>query len=304
MRPEMLFPLFADVKTLDGVGPKVAQALSRLVGGPHVVDLLWHVPTALVDRRFAPKVAEAPAGRVCTITVRVSTHQPPPRGNRRVPYKVLCRDDTGFLTLVYFHAKGDYLMRLLPPEEVRVVSGKIEHYGSEIQMPHPDHVVPPEDRGQVLRVEPVYPMTAGLGAKTLGKAIAKALDAAPEDMPEWLDPTLKARHDWPDWHEGVHRVHAPEGDGDLSAMSPARQRLAYDELLANQLALAIVRRTMRKLHGRAFKGDGRLRAKVAATLPFALTGAQERALAEIGADMAVPERMLRLLQGDVDVLYL
>lgn len=182
---------------------------------------------------------------------------------------------------------------------MRVVSGKVEFYRDEPQMTHPDHVGPPEDLAALQRVEPVYPMTAGIQPRTLSRAIAGALARVPSTLPEWLDPSVMERRHWTDWASAIRSVHAPEDEEDLSPLSPARQRLAYDELLANQLALLLVRASQKKLVGRSLQGDGKLRGKVLQALPFSLTGAQERSLKEIGEDMAADSRMLRLLQGDV-----
>lgn len=302
MRPEILFPLFAAVDTLPGLGKRLAPLYAKLVGAPgaetvHVVDALWHLPTGVIDRRFAPPVAEAPDGRIATLTVTVDAHSPSPPASRS-PYRVRCRDDSGFLTLIYFHARGDYLQKLLPVGQTVVVSGKIEVYNGERQMPHPDHVVPLEERESVETVEPVYPLTGGIILKTAVKAARAALDRAP-DLPEWQDPEFIRRRDWPTWHAAITAAHSPGDEADLSALSPIRQRLAYDELLANQLALLLVRLNARKAAGRAIIGDGGLREKILARLPFGLTGAQARSLEEIYSDMSKEERMLRLLQGDV-----
>jgi ATP-dependent DNA helicase RecG len=296
MRPQILFPLFAPVTSLQGVGPRFARLIEK-AAGPQVVDLLWHLPSGLIDRRHAPKLAEAREGDVATLTVRVDKHFPPPPVGRR-PYRVRCRDDTGFITLVFFHAKGDYLQKALPIGEVRVVSGRIERFNEELQMTHPDHIAPLDEVLSLKRVEPVYPLTAGLTPKILGRAIAAAVERAPS-LEEWIEPRFLARQKWPSWQVAVHLVHAPDSAADLSPMTAARQRLAYDELLANQLALALVRQFQRKRRGRAIAGDGRMRAKAVAALPFALTRSQEQSVKEIVADMASPLRMLRLLQGDV-----
>jgi ATP-dependent DNA helicase RecG len=295
VRPQILFPLFGAVTGLPGIGPRNAKLVESLAG-PHLVDLLWHLPREIVDRRFSPKVIEAPEGRVATLTIRVETHFP--SADKRKPYKVRCSDDSGFLTLIFFHARGDYLERMLPVGEMRVVSGRIEHFGSEIQMPHPDHIVLVEEADTIRRVEPVYPMTAGLSPKTLGKAIQAALAQAP-DLHDWLDPAFREMRQWASWLDSLRAAHAPDSETALSPLTKTRERLAYDELLANQLALALIRATQRKLPGRAIVGDGFLRGKVTTALPFSLTSSQVVALDEIYADMQAPSRMLRLLQGDV-----
>ena len=295
MRPESLFPLFAPVESLPGIGPRLARLVEKACGA-HVVDLLWHLPREVVDRSFAPPIADAPSGRIVTLTVTVERHFPPP--DKRRPYRVTCRDDSATLTLTFFHADKRYLERELPPGTERIVSGRIEFYRGEPQMAHPDFIVPPERRDTIPKIEPVYPLTAGLTPKVLQKAVRSALDRA-TPLPEWLDPAYLRRQDWPAWRDAVAAVHAPGSEAETSALTPARQRLAFDELLANQLAMAITRAKAKRLPGRRIDGDKRLRAMALRALPFSMTGSQIEALKEIGADMASDSRMLRLLQGDV-----
>lgn len=295
MRPSLLNPLFASITTLPGIGAKLTPLYAKLCG-ERVVDLLWHLPSGVIDRRFNPKVAEAPSGKVATLLVHVDAHFPSSSAKR--PYRVRCSDDSGFLHLVFFHGREDWLRRQLPEGEWRVVSGVVEHFNNEIQITHPDHMVPPSDLDSVMTVEPVYPLTAGLSARMVAKTVRAALDRAPE-LPEWQDEAWLARQKGPSWRAALEALHRPDSERAVTEDSPARRRLAYDELLANQLALAMVRANMRKLKGRPIRGDGTLRAKVLAALPWSLTGAQRRALAEIDADMVEPIRMLRLLQGDV-----
>ena len=296
MRPSLLNPLFAPLTTLPGVGPKLAPLYRRLAG-ERVLDLVWHRPSGVVDRRFSPQVMEAPAGRVATLTVRVEAHLPASAPKR--PYRVRCADDSGFLHLVFFHGREDWLRRTLPEGEWRVVSGLVERFGDEVQMTHPDHVVPLSERDQVMVVEPVYPLTGGLTARMVAKTVRLALDRLPE-LPEWQDGAWRTRHHWPAWREAIEALHRPQSErAVIEGDDPARRRLAYDELLANQLALMMVRAHMRKVPGRAVAVSTAVRAAIMAALPFALTGAQSRALAEIDADMSRPLRMLRLLQGDV-----
>jgi ATP-dependent DNA helicase RecG len=295
MRPEILFPLFAETTGLQGVGPRLGKLLNTLAG-PHVVDLLWLLPTGVIDRRFSPRIADAPHGTVCTITVTVTEHRVP--ANRRRPYVVSCTDESGVLDLIFFNAKGDYLTQMLPIGAERVVSGKVEHYNNAYQMPHPDHMVAPEAIESILGLEPVFPLTQGLTLKVLRKALDGAMARLPL-MPEWDDKPLLARERWAPWNESLREAHAPETHEALSPLSPARRRLAYDELLANQLALAMVRQHQKRCKGRSIKADGRLARKAEQALPYQLTGAQRMSIAEISADMAEDARMLRLLQGDV-----
>ena len=295
MRPDILNPLFAAATTLSGVGPRIAQAIAKLAG-ERVVDLCWHLPTGLIDRSFAPRVADAPPGAVATLTVQVLEHAPP--RIPRLPYRVLCADDSAEIELVFFHAKGDYLKKTLPEGQQRLISGKVEHYQGRIQMTHPDLIAAPEDADEITGVEPVYPLTAGLTPRPLRRAIQGALERAPE-LPEWQDAAWLKKQGWTGWQEALLTAHKPEQETDLLPSAPGRARLAYDELLADQLALAMVRASQRQRHGRTIAGDGKLMERAIAALPFTLTPSQRTALSEIADDMASPLRMLRMLQGDV-----
>ena len=296
MRPEVLNPLFAEITTLAGIGPRFAKMFDTLLDGDKVVDLCWHLPYGLIDRRYAPKLAEAEPGRIATVTLRVLSHVP--GRSSRQPYRVLCADDSGEIELTFFHARETYLKKQLPEGETRVVSGKIETFGGRLQMTHPDHIVPVAEAESVKTVEPVYRLTSGLTLKTVNKAVTAALKKAPE-LPEWLDSSHRERNAWPAWREALQTAHHPQSLADLQPAAPARQRLAYDELLANQLALSLVRLNQRKIRGRSISGDGRLVEKAIAALPFTLTASQQEAWKDIGADMAAESRMMRLLQGDV-----
>ncbi|MGH6877769.1 MAG: DEAD/DEAH box helicase, partial [Rhizomicrobium sp.] len=295
MRPPILFPLFAGTCTLSGVGPKLAQSIDK-IAGTRIVDLLFHLPTGVIDRSWRPKLIEADEGRVATFTLNVLDHIP--RRDPRHPFRVRCSDDTAAIELVFFHAKQDYLARALPLGAKRIVSGHVERFGGRLQMVHPDHIVAPEEADRLPAHEPVYPLTEDLSAKALAKAIHAAAERLPA-LPEWQDTAFLAAQGWPSFQDAIRAAHAPEGESDLDPMSPARARLAYDELLANQLALALIRKRLRVRKGRALGGDGHLVERARAALPFALTESQTRSLVEIGTDMASPLRMLRLLQGDV-----
>ena len=227
--------------------------------------------------------------------VRVERHE---TGFGRRPTRVYCTDGTGALILVYFNVKGDQLHRMLPVGAERIVSGRVEYYQGLPQMPHPDYVVAPDAADQLRAIEPVYPLTAGLSPRILQRAVAAVLERAPE-LPEWLDPALRARHKWPGWREAIEAAHSPQSEADLAPDTPARERLAYDEILASQLAVALVRARRRRRPGRALAGTGALAVRAEAGFGFALTGSQRQALSEIAGDMAAPHRMMRLLQGDV-----
>ncbi len=304
MRPVELTPLFASLQSLTGIGPRLMILLKKCLGlppgvtEPRVLDLLWHLPSGVIDRRAEPTVSEAVPGSIATLKVRVLKHKPGPRGNARAPYKVQTEDETGRLELVFFHAERKFIEKQLPVGEERYVSGRVERYNDAMQMTHPDYIVAPEARDELPMLEPVYPLTAGLSGKVVQKATRQALDRL-RPSPEWQDPTwLKARG-WPDFVTALQRLHRPTDAGDVATGGAPWQRVAYDELLAGQLALGLVRQNNKTRPGRSVEGDGRLRAAIADALPFALTGSQRQAVGEIAADMAAPQRMLRLLQGDV-----
>src|SRR5258708_5112544 len=277
MRPLSLSPLFAQVTSLPGIGPRWGKLVEKLAG-PLVVDLLWHLPFAVVDRRNAPEIAQAKAGEVATLTVTVDEHLVP--RNPRQPYRVWCSDETGRLCLTFFNGREDYLKKLLPVGEIRVVSGRVELYQGEVQMTHPDHVVPIDQRDSILRVEPVYCLTPGLTQRPVQKAIAGAVERAP-DLTEWQDAAFLARNRWADWKSSLARGHAPAEAGDLSPLHPARARLAFDELLASQLAIALRRHHNRTVAGHATQGDGRLRRAPLNALPFEPTSSPKTSICEI-----------------------
>jgi ATP-dependent DNA helicase RecG len=241
-------------------------------------------------------LSEAEPGRVATVALNVLDHKKP--RDRRQPYRVRCSDNSALIDLVFFHAHEDYLMRMLPPGQKRIVSGKIERFKDVLQMAHPDYIVAPEEEASLPAQEPVYALTEGLPGKTMLKAIRAAVEKIPA-MPEWQDAAFLKARGWENFSVAMHMAHSPHSEAELEPQAPARMRLAYDELLANQLALMMIRAQLKGSKGRSVKGTGELKAKAIAALPFALTDAQLKALMEIEADMAAPARMLRLLQGDV-----
>ena len=304
MRPASLHPLFASAQALTGIGPRLVLLLKKCLAlppgitEPRVVDLLWHMPTGVIDRRAEPQLAAAVPGTIVTLCLRVLKHKPPPRGNNKAPYKVTCEDDTGRIDLVFFHAERKFIEKQLPVGELRFVSGRIERYGETLQMAHPDYIVSPEARDELPMLEPVYPLTAGLSGKVLIKAARQAVERVP-DLPEWQESHWLAARGWPDFKAALTRIHQPREAQDVSNGAAPWQRLAYDELLAGQLAFALVRQNHKVERGRRLSGDGQVREKIIAALPFSLTRSQTAALEEIVADLAAPHRMLRLLQGDV-----
>ena len=301
MRPLVLNPLFASLTSLSGVGPKLEKLYARLLDreAPRVIDLLFHLPSGAVDRRARPKLNQVQAGQLVTVAVTVEEHRPAPRNRPRAPYRIITSDDTGqTLTLTYFNAREDYLRKLLPEGETRYVSGTAEFYDDMLQMVHPDRVVDETGFANLPLVESVYPLTEGLASGNIRRAMEGALARLP-DLPEWQDEAWIARERFPAFAAAVRHLHRPAEPHDILPESLAWTRLAYDELLAGQLALALVRAHMRRQAGRGTASEGRLRARVLKALPYALTHSQQKAVDDIVADLARPQRMLRLLQGDV-----
>ncbi|MEP3275416.1 MAG: ATP-dependent DNA helicase RecG, partial [Stappiaceae bacterium] len=302
MRPTVLDPLFAPVESLEGIGPKSAERIAGLVGGnseraARVVDLLFHLPASIIDRRNRPGIAFGQEGAIVTLEVSIDRHMPvPPRS--RAPYRVSAHDDTGEITFVFFHARRDWLEKTMPQGEKRFVSGKIEWFNGRPQMVHPDLIATEEEFATQPLIEPIYPMTAGLAGKTLRKGVEAALARLP-DLPEWLDGPFCARENFPAFYAALKSLHHPVETSDIAPDGPPHRRLAYDEYLASQVALAMVRQHMRKRGGISRIASGNLKQKIIDALPFSLTDGQTKALADIEEDLAAPERMLRLVQGDV-----
>ncbi|WP_036281501.1 ATP-dependent DNA helicase RecG [Methylocystis sp. ATCC 49242] len=302
MRPDILAPLFGRVAALPGVGPKTAKLFDRLLARPgaeaRVVDLLFHLPTNVVDRSQRPKIAEAPMDTMVVIKATVVEHRRPQGRFARAPFRVLVEDETGDIELVFFLANPDWIERSLPIGGTRWISGRIELYDGRRQMVHPDRVLDEAGLARLPPFEAVYGLTEGLQTRYVLRATEEAMTRLPA-LPEWQEPSVLAANKLPAFAEALRGAHRPESVSALSPQHPARQRLALDELLASQLALRLVRAKMRRLPGRENRGDGRLSQAIESALPYSLTGAQQRALADIRADLGSDRRMLRLVQGDV-----
>jgi len=361
MRPSLLNPLFAPVTALAGIAEKSAKLYGKLTGrdgAVRVIDLLFHLPSGTIDRRHQLKLRDAVPDSFVTVAVHIDSHRPAPPNRPRAPYLVYASDDTGTLTITYFSARREQIEKLLPVGSRRYVSGTIKSYDGMLQMVHPERVVDPTGFAAMPLVEPVYPLTEGLTQNTVRRAIAVALGRLVPALPEWLDSAHLAQAGWPDFAGALAKLHRPSEPGDVAPEGIAWSRLAYDEMLASQLALALVRAHLRRPAGRrtqapdhappgggrpasagregvtaaqlpsrpyrvaregqaggcptpdcprqsdpppSGEGEGKepLLARLRAALPFRLTASQAAAIADIERDLARPERMLRLLQGDV-----
>lgn len=297
MRPPILFPIFSPVGNIKGVGPKLSESLKKLCG-PYLVDLIWHFPVSLIDRKSMPSIQEMQPGQTVTACVEIQQHLPPPPHKKNIPYRVRCHHDSGFLTLVFFHVKGNYLKRQIPEGSQRVVSGRVERFNAEVQITHPDYIEPIEKLEQVRKVEPIYPLTHTVSRKLMQKVMIAAVKNAPV-LPEWIEPRFFEKQRWSTWQKAIQQVHSPQSMDDLSPHHPARRRLAFDELLAFQLSLRMIRNRTHKEKGYSITPSKTLKYKLLKSLPFQLTNAQKEALLEIEKDQQTPERMMRLLQGDV-----
>jgi ATP-dependent DNA helicase RecG len=301
MRPALLNPLFTPVTSLAGVGPKQDKLFRYLLDRtetPRLVDLLLHLPPSVIDRRARPKIRDAVPGTVVTLEVTVDRHRPTPGRNARAPHLVYASDETGDVVLTYFRAQPGYVEKLLPVGSKRYVSGTLQMFDGTPQIVHPDRVVDEAGFAKLSGIDPVYPLTEGLALGSLRRAMAQALQKLP-DLPEWISPEVIRRCKFPDIAEALNRVHVPVEITDILPDGPFWSRLAFDELLAGQLALALVRAQLRRPAGDRNAGDGHLRNRIIDALPYSLTPSQRQAAAAITDDLRQPVRMLRLLQGDV-----
>jgi ATP-dependent DNA helicase RecG len=308
MRDEALNFLFSPVTRIKGIGPSVAKSLANLLpvgtqlsGGmfPTVRDLLFHLPIGIIDRRMSYPLHSAPEAVVATLVVKVETHLPPKQKRfGRQPYKVICVNETGEITLVFFNARDEYIKQALPVGSQRVISGMLERFDFQLQMTHPDIIAPVSQLADVQKIEPVYPLTAGMTSKRIAKLVEQALLQFP-DLPEWIDEATCKKNGWPGLKQALIKAHHPGEPQDLNPSSPERARLAYDEMLATQLHLAIIRSHMQRQSACVIRGNGSLANALLKRLPFALTSGQQQVLSDIAADISSGHRMTRLLQGDV-----
>lgn len=302
-RPTVLDPLFRSARSFKGVGPQLASLLARFFGNAQgqdatALDVLMHMPSAVIDRRRQVPIVEALVGATVTLELHIDRHQAPPKARPNIPHRVFAHDESGEIQLVFFRAQGGWVERSLPEGETRFVSGEIGFFQGGKQITHPDYIVAPDQFHTLPLVEPVYPLTHGLSSKALRKLVQQVVANLPE-LPEWIDAERLQGFNWPAFDTAMRAMHTPQTPEEADIIGPARMRLAYDEYLAGQITLQLVRSTLVANVGKARKFTGSLTNAVRDALPFELTTGQQQAVSDINDDLASENRMSRLLQGDV-----
>ena len=294
MRPKILYKLFSNLETIKGIGPKNAKLIERLCG-KYLLDLILHRPIAYIDRRNSPKIKDLSNNSIVTLILKVDGHTP--SFNKRMPYKITCSDDTGQLNIVYFNLRGPYLKKMFPIGSKKVVSGKVEEFNGIFQMTHPQHIADESNLDSVKKIECVYPLTAGISSKIIQKSINSSL-AIIDDLPEWIPNDYLQKNNWTSWKKSIYEMHNPnelkEDKEDIYL-----NRLVFDELLSQQLTVRLIKNKISKLKGNTIKPNGSLLEQLKSHLSFELTDDQNQAIKEISKDQSSPNKMLRLIQGDV-----
>jgi ATP-dependent DNA helicase RecG len=294
MRPKILYKLFSNIISLKGIGPKNAKVIERLCG-KYVIDLLFHKPSTYIDRRNSPKIIDLEEGKIATIIVTIDSHSP--SFNKRMPYRINCTDNTGSVSIVYFNLRGPYLKKIFPVGRQKVISGKFEKFNDNFQITHPQHVVDIDNLDNVKKIECIYPLTSGLTSKTIQKSINSALINL-DPLPEWIPDDKIKTNNWPNWNEAIKKIHNPINTSD-SVNSLFLERLVFDELLAQQLTIRLIKNKISHTQGIALERNNKFINQLEKKLDFSLTNDQLKTIDEISSDQSKPSKMLRLLQGDV-----
>ncbi len=302
-RPDILTPLFRSLRSIKGVGVQLNGIFKKFFTTPDgqepiALDILMHMPSQIIDRRLQVPISEAWLGSIVTLKLHIDRHQTPPKNRKNMPHRVFAHDESGEISLVFFRSHGNWLEKSLPVGEVRFVSGEIGFFNGEKQITHPDYIVAPENFAQLPLVEPIYPLTHGLSSKALRKIVQQVVSDLPK-LPEWINKSRLQQNLWPSFDEAMKSVHTPKTPQEAQISSPARMRLAYDEYLAGQISLQIIRSTLVKEKGESRIFTGELTKKLESALPFTLTKGQQVAIKEILGDLSGKDKMSRLLQGDV-----
>ncbi len=292
MRPEILFPLYTSLENLKGIGPSLGKTLKRLEL-KRIVDMIWHLPIGIAHFPLKSSLKECVPGEPVALVVSIRQYEVPFKGHRK-PFKVVCEVGGDYLDLTFFKVYPKTIETRLPIGQKRLICGILDRFLGMWQMAHPERIAPAEVASYWQEKSPLYPLTAGLFQGQAQKFAQIALKRAP-DLPEWIPFSHKG--EWPSWREALEKVHTPQNEADLQPHHPARERLAFDELFADQLALGLVRRAQPK--GKSIVSQGVFKKKILKAFGHSLTPGQAQALQEIEDDLASPSRMIRLLQGDV-----
>ncbi|MDR5683951.1 MAG: ATP-dependent DNA helicase RecG [Armatimonadota bacterium] len=285
------------VQYLKGVGPSLAEALAARLGIRTVEDLLYHLPRRYEDRRNFDTLHAAPHGEFRTFhvkVVRVVQHRV--RG-RKTLTEVHVTDNTALAIAKFWGSR--YYHKTLTPGTEAVLWGRVRRGRGQIEIENPEVELlgRDEDALHTGRIVPVHPASEGLSTRLIRRIVHGAVERYAADVPDPLPEEIRSAHDLMPLAEAIGAVHFPD---DPASAGRARRRLAFDELLALQLALLLRRRGVvasRKPH--RYRADGSLLEAFVASLPFALTGAQSRVIEEIRREMYSPHPVNRLLQGDV-----
>ena len=258
-----------------------------------VIDLLYHKPEKVLFRKENPDLRTVQDGDLITVKVVVDDYKIPYKNYQ--PHKILCHNQTGFITVVYFKML-DYMKPMFKEGNEIVISGKVEKFNNELQMTHPDYV----NNQNIPNYEQIYPLTAGLINKNLRQNIQKILQKIP-DLPEWLPNDLLFENGWKSWKESILSMHNAKNDNELLDNSPYIERLAFDELLANQISFNLVKEKIKLENQKDIfvNKNNSLKKYFLELLPFELTNDQKKVIKEIEDDLYSQKRMLRLVQGDV-----
>lgn len=316
----MIYDLASPVQYVKGVGPRRAQYLARL--GINIVrDALFHLPYRYEDRSSLRKISQLAAGiaevRPITVAGKVSSAEvitPNPRRPRFRIFELAVSDGSGSLKAKWFNQA--YLKKLFKPGQEVVLYGvvKNDYWGNELEMTNPEYELlddgdedsgerQPSDHIHTGRIVPVYHSTEGISQKQLRSIMHTIVTGVAASVRDAMPQEIISRHRLPGLCESLANVHFPEAGIPLDALnsgsSAYHARLSFDELFSFQAGLAIIKKGEVLEKGISFHPDGSLSDRLRASLPYSLTGAQERVLSEILGDMRAASPMNRLLQGDV-----
>ena len=295
MRPEKIKSIYSSISELPGVGPKIENLFNRM-GIFRNLHFLWHIPYNVIKRQKHLNIHEAEINSLVTLKIKVLRHKP--SRFKRQPYKINCICGETPIDIVYFYARHPVMRATLPVGKEKYVSGKLEYFRNNFQITHPSHIIDAEQIKSLKDIEPVYSLTSGLSQRIVLKYLDKILNSLPK-FDEWIEKKILKKYSFENWNKSINSIHNPKNSEDLINNNIFRRRLAYDELLAHQLAISIIRNSNQKKLGIFFNKKSNLTENFIKKLPFELTKSQNKAWDEIKEDLMSRDQMVRLLQGDV-----